>query len=624
MSFTNYNTDSAKPELLRHCHSYNIAAPALVPSSDSAATVVTDLRGGEGIEAPRLGPAAWAGAEPRLEALRASLADERLSARAAPVHGSIDEMAMAAAFDAVFYRTMYRRMMPVGVSELAHFAEIGWRQGLDPASWFSVDDYLATNPDVAASGLNPFWHYINSGRSEGRLPRSPAKSFRVGVVQGAMDADERTAGYIVAADPRRLSRPALRDRLRPVCQNLVLSVSHDRYIDVRGGVQLFIATEQASYAKAGTAYLQISPVRPMLRLADPSGGKALLHLVLDGVAIGAASYADLTWALKQNAPASASQRRFVVHCLLGHDTLALAVLQDALAGQENLFWLHDYSSLCPGFNLLRNDVAFCGAPGVNSLTCRVCVHGARRPSHMAAIEALFSAVPFQVIAPSQAALDTWRRGWPGPPVNARVQEHLRVCLGPTLPAARPRPLPGTLANPVRVAFVGFRANHKGWPLWQALARQSAELGAYRFIHFGSAEAFDPTAHGEVMPAATTAADPAAMTRALASQSIDLVVMLSLWPETFSFTTYEAMAAGADVVCLRSSGNVADAVRRYQRGVVVADEATLLDFFTSLQAVDYVRRCQSVPARAMTLLHDGANATLDHTAPRAGALGTGAA
>ncbi|MEJ1935708.1 hypothetical protein WDZ92_36410, partial [Nostoc sp. NIES-2111] len=51
-----------------------------------------------------------------------------------------------------------------------------------------------------------------------------------------------------------------------------------------------------------------------------------------------------------------------------------------------------------------------------------------------------------------------------------------------------------------------------------------------------------------------------------------------WPETFSFTAFEAMEAGAFVLTNDRSGNVADAVRQYYRGLVLHGEEELLQIF----------------------------------------------
>ncbi len=51
---------------------------------------------------------------------------------------------------------------------------------------------------------------------------------------------------------------------------LVISVSHDCYVRVTGGIQLFIAEEQVRFARQGMVYLHLSPYVPLLRLADPA------------------------------------------------------------------------------------------------------------------------------------------------------------------------------------------------------------------------------------------------------------------------------------------------------------------------------------------------------------------
>jgi len=87
-------------------------------------------------------------------------ADER--PRAAEAHRVI-----AAAFDPDFYRAIYTDL-PGDVGPLWHYRMAGWREGRDPAPWFSVAGYFAANPDVEAAGIEPFAHFLAHGRHEGR------------------------------------------------------------------------------------------------------------------------------------------------------------------------------------------------------------------------------------------------------------------------------------------------------------------------------------------------------------------------------------------------------------------------------------------------------------------------
>ena len=47
---------------------------------------------------------------------------------------------------------------------------MGIAEGRDPGPLFDVKWYLANNPDVAATGLNPLVHYFQFGAAEGRDP----------------------------------------------------------------------------------------------------------------------------------------------------------------------------------------------------------------------------------------------------------------------------------------------------------------------------------------------------------------------------------------------------------------------------------------------------------------------
>ncbi|MGZ8915241.1 MAG: glycosyltransferase [Methylobacter sp.] len=80
--------------------------------------------------------------------------------------------AIADAFDAAYYREQNPDILENALDPLTHFVTSGWREGRDPAPWFSVQYYLDTNPDIRDAGINPFWHYIIAGQYENRNPIS--------------------------------------------------------------------------------------------------------------------------------------------------------------------------------------------------------------------------------------------------------------------------------------------------------------------------------------------------------------------------------------------------------------------------------------------------------------------
>jgi hypothetical protein len=81
---------------------------------------------------------------------------------------SLDQVhrVIATAVDTTFYRAVYRDL---GEDDpVAHYASRGWREGRDPAPWFSTSEYLRLHEDVARADVNPLYHFLTGGRREGR------------------------------------------------------------------------------------------------------------------------------------------------------------------------------------------------------------------------------------------------------------------------------------------------------------------------------------------------------------------------------------------------------------------------------------------------------------------------
>ncbi len=358
-----------------------------------------------------------------MQALSAEAATRRTD-RAGHYDDAVEQV-VAEYLDRSYYTSTYADIREHGIDPVEHFCRQGWQERRNPAAWFDTAYYLDTNADVAQSGINPFWHYLVEGRAEDRRPHRPG-GFRRDIIDRAVDPDTRTRDWARPEPTGVLARTRLERILRAAIETakgVVLSFSHDCYVRVTGGIQLFIADEQARYARQGMAYIHLSPFAPLLRLADAASGPCLLNLVIDGREVGVTSAADLEAALLRSPRRPEERRLFLVHCLLGHSVPDLIALRAALASEANVFWVHDYSSICLGYTLLRNDVAYCHAPPPDSITCRVCVYGTQRPAHLADVRTLFEAVPFQVVAPSQAALAIWREHSDLPHVSSMAHEH---------------------------------------------------------------------------------------------------------------------------------------------------------------------------------------------------------
>jgi hypothetical protein len=75
---------------------------------------------------------------------------------------------ISTAVDGAFYRAVNPDLAGAALDPVKHYAASGWREGRDPAPWFSTRAYVEAYPEVARAGWNPLHHYLTLGRREGR------------------------------------------------------------------------------------------------------------------------------------------------------------------------------------------------------------------------------------------------------------------------------------------------------------------------------------------------------------------------------------------------------------------------------------------------------------------------
>lgn len=79
------------------------------------------------------------------------------------------QLACTGLFDPEYYRTANPDVAAAGIDPLSHFLQSGWLERRDPSPRFSVSGYIARYDDVREAGVNPLVHYLMHGRLEGRL-----------------------------------------------------------------------------------------------------------------------------------------------------------------------------------------------------------------------------------------------------------------------------------------------------------------------------------------------------------------------------------------------------------------------------------------------------------------------
>ncbi|MCX6973421.1 MAG: hypothetical protein NTZ94_03805 [Verrucomicrobia bacterium] len=508
---------------------------------------------------------------------------------------------IATAFSMSHYFAQRPDVAQANCDPIEHYYYTGWREGVNPNKDFDTNYYLESNADVRHANVNPFWHYLVAGRAESRLGRRPG-GYRREILEAAKEPWEREKSYKTERG-RSLGRSSFQSRLtkllKPAPAGLAVSISHDCYLSVVGGIQIFISDEQKLYDKRGYDYIHISPATPKLTFRGSARETFLVRIAAAGQIVGVLRLTDFLIVLRSIAT-NVNPREFSVHHFFGFGAGDICLLYDALTPSRSVYWLHDYSSICEGYNLLRNDIALCGAPPPNSMSCRVCVYGDGRAAHQQWVDVLFRHCNFEVASPSVFTMEFWKSHSTLPYNSISMHPHSQLHED----ASGGRRQRG-LGHPVRLAFVGFPTASKGWPIFSALADRLEHDQRYSVYHFAASHS-PTTSAAKFVAAEVTTKSRHAMVDLLREHQIDFVLVGSVWPETFSYVTYEAIAAGCAVLCFEDSGNVRSLVESTCRGQVFPNIDALFSFFRSDDAIDYLNHFRPANYR---IINNGTTATL---------------
>jgi hypothetical protein len=489
-------------------------------------------------------------------------------------------------FDTGYYLAANPDVRAANQDPLLHYLKVGWREGRNPSRLFDTRFYLDRYKDVAGSELNPLVHYAMYGRSQDRSFRRPMEAWRRKLDRAKSPRSRVVSRKCNTTEVSPLSSSELRNLLDHLegCKRLVISVSHDDYAEVSGGIQNLIGDEQRACAAYGWNYLHISPTVPLPYLADRSSAQDFqVNLRLDGARLGPARFSDVV-TVASRLSANGANVNCVFHHLMGHVPELLADLVTGTGSLEPVVWLHDFFTLCSSYALMRNDIAFCGGPSPDSPACMVCVYGPEREGHLARMRALFETVWPSVLAPSLAALEFW---------SSRTQLVFKE--SEVMPLARivttESALPTRSSDrPIRVAHLGGRSLLKGWPVFEELAISMADDRRYQFFHLGlpSGEALPGVIKN--VPVQVTPDRRGAMVEALAEFRIDVVVIWSFAYETFSYAAHEAIVGGSYVVTRSGAGNVWPAIlaNAPESGCVIDSEVSLHKLFCGTDLENRIR------------------------------------
>lgn len=163
-------------------------------------------------------------------------------------------------FDADWYLAQNPDVAASRVDPLTHYLLNGASEGRDPSAQFSTTYYLSANPDVAEDGANPLVHYVTVGQAEGRPPhprasRLPAVTGRTPVARLIGRYEE--AGAIEAATLLGIRQDGLHAIQNVFLPYVPINAVIDHRLAFRPTLRILCPSVQIKHAAGGpnTAYI---------------------------------------------------------------------------------------------------------------------------------------------------------------------------------------------------------------------------------------------------------------------------------------------------------------------------------------------------------------------------------
>ncbi len=162
-----------------------------------------------------------------------------------------------------------------------------------------------------------------------------------------------------------------------------------------------------------------------------------------------------------------------------------------------------------------------------------------------------------IIFPSRNCYNNWLSVFPEYKTRSIIRDHL-VLKGKFN-------FNKEISGKINIAFIGSTAEHKGFNEWMELSKNLKDTD-YNFFYFGNSIQKMPNVKKIYVD--FNPSTPLFMTNQLKENEIDIVFLYSKCQETYCYTYFEALIAGAFIITNKFSGNVYDCTRHFQNGLFI--------------------------------------------------------
>jgi hypothetical protein len=435
-------------------------------------------------------------------------------------------------FDIKYYKNKYKIVQGCAYR---HYFTNGFYKNYRISKDFDPIFYFNFYKDIQHAKLHPVFHYFTQGLIEERLGSNPWEFVEEGIKTSQnkiITANKNNKNILLGK-----SKIFINDYI-DINSDILLSVSHDDYLNNNGGVQDIIKWESSQVTKIPCNHIHISPVfSGYLNYNDT--GDQLVNVNINGVSIGRCVFKGLL----QEIEMLSNIKGIVLHSLIGWSFENIRQLIK-FGKKKVIFYIHDFSILCVNYMLRRNNGEFCNAPDIKSNSCRVCAFGKDREDMLSQLMELINLYEIKIYYNSEftKSFIESRIG-----VQGIVDCPLKITIDHN-------DVKSTKIN--RVAYVGPVTIHKGSGEFIDFVEKYTSIKGLKFYHIISDDITDAYSFdNENIEKIIYNNKKISLTEALLKNKIEAIWLYRNCTETFSITMFEALEANIIPIINLESGNI---------------------------------------------------------------------
>lgn len=335
----------------------------------------------------------------------------------------------------------------------------------------------------------------------------------------------------------------------------VLALSYGNYLIQNGGTDKVIREHCKMFNDVKCDYLFVFPVVRKIKLGKREKNIRFWGFNINEDFIGLFSFDNLLAEL-ESFPKELCRAIFIHHTWRVEFGEIFKICE--LNNAPIYYYLHDFQSICANRNFINENNVFCGY-SLNGLQCKEdCRYHAESVINRDAFRKMMNTLGNRLhcIGPSLNTKKLFQLTFPSCANFIDSIDHQKGDFYAKVPEYNHKK--------IRIAYIGAQVPIKGWNDFKVLL-EVLRNDNYELFYLGTGT--DIPSGVKPIKVSVREQGENAMLDALKNNEIDVVLLLSCWPETYSYTYYESYSAGCFVLTYNSSGNIADQVMKNRNGKV---------------------------------------------------------